>query len=239
MKLKKLWISAISAMMLITIPAQVGASSNEQQLNQILTLHGNEITLQELKRDIASIAVESGASEQQITAELLKELESKQTSDIGAYSSGGGGGSKQLATSRKGTFFYAPASLGPVNHGHIGIYYTSSVIVEAANSDLGIRKASVSTRKVGKGARIQEVKSTSISQDSKAANWAHGKLGKNNYNKNFLKNRSCGGKKFNCSQLVWCAFKQVAGIDIDKDKGWGVYPVDIRDSSLVRTIKKY
>lgn len=60
------------------------------------------------------------------------------------------------------------------------------------------------------------------------------------YSYNFATNRttSCIGDK-NCSKLVWCAFKEKAKIDIDKDGGLGVYPVDIRDSPMFLTLKSY
>ncbi|MBD8499635.1 hypothetical protein [Paenibacillus arenosi] len=238
MKMKKLLFLTMCAVLLLVIPVQAGATSSEPQLEQIVTLHGNGLTKQELKQDISRLAKEAGLSEQQVSQQILDELKSKQSSDIGVFSSGGGGGSYQLDTSRKGTFFYQPAATFGVPHGHIGIYYSTTQIVEAANSTLGIRKASVSGRKVEGGSRIQTVNSTSTTQDSNAANWANGKVG-GSYNNNFVSNRSCGGSSFNCSQLVWCAFKQVVGIDIDKDGGWGVYPKDIRDSSLVNTIKTY
>ncbi len=43
----------------------------------------------------------------------------------------------------------------------------------------------------------------------------------------------------NCSKLLWSAFKLKAGIDMDKDKGLGVYPRDIRDSNYTKTIKTF
>lgn len=41
----------------------------------------------------------------------------------------------------------------------------------------------------------------------------------------------------NCSKLVWSAYILKADIDIDKDKGAGVYPKDIRDSNYTHTYK--
>lgn len=39
----------------------------------------------------------------------------------------------------------------------------------------------------------------------------------------------------NCSQLVWVAYMEAAGIDLDSNGGPGVYPYDIRDSSYTVT----
>ncbi|GIQ69442.1 hypothetical protein DUZ99_03415 [Xylanibacillus composti] len=86
--------------------------------------------------------------------------------------------------------------------------------------------------------RLMKVKKTSLSQDQQAALWAESKIG-SSYNNNFAINRSCGGSSFNCSQLVWCAFMDTIGLDLDGNGGLGVYPKDIRDSREVLTLKTY
>ncbi|WP_051287440.1 YiiX/YebB-like N1pC/P60 family cysteine hydrolase [Paenibacillus taiwanensis] len=238
MKMKKFWFLALCTLLLMALPMQAGASSNDKLLDQIISLHGNGLTKQELKKSVVQMAKETRLSEQQVSERIYKELVSKQSGQVNTLSAGGGsGGNYPLDPSRKGTFFFQPASTLGIPHGHVGFYYSNSEIVES-HIDGGVRKVSVSSRSVASGARIQAVNVTTKAQDELAADWANGKVG-GSYNLNFFNNRSCTGKSFNCSQLVWCAFKEKANIDIDQDGGWGVYPVDIRDSNKVSTLKTY
>lgn len=39
-------------------------------------------------------------------------------------------------------------------------------------------------------------------------------------------------RSFYCSKLVWCAWYYVAGVDLDGDGGWFVWPVDLINSPL-------
>ncbi|WP_337913160.1 YiiX/YebB-like N1pC/P60 family cysteine hydrolase [Paenibacillus arenosi] len=238
--MKKLLLVVLSAMMLLVIPVQAGATSVEHQLNEIVTLHGNGLTKAELKMDIVQLARETGKSEQQIVNQVLSELQSELSEDVGVFSSGGGNNATYLLDpSQKGHIFYTPATSYKVfNHGHVGMYIARNQIVEAANPDDGIIKSTLGSRKVDKHSKIQYVTSTTYTQDSNAADWAGGKT-TGSYNKNFAINRSCGGTSFNCSQLVWCAFKEKANVDLDNDGGLGVYPRDIRDHKSVKTIKEY
>lgn len=48
----------------------------------------------------------------------------------------------------------------------------------------------------------------------------------------FWSNKYCKTTDYyNCSQLVWCAYKQTSNIDLDSNLGFGVYPSDIISSS--------
>lgn len=264
MKHKKITAFLLGSVLLLTIPFSTvfakPAAKSTDPLDQIVALHGNGLTKSELKQELRDYSEQTGISTDQLTAQVLAELKNnkaevqpvrkaKPTKDkavsaedaaraSSSSSSGGDGGVYQLDTSRKGTFFYQPASTLFVNHGHIGMYYTTTTIIEAANPDDGVRSVSVADRKVESGSRIMTTSLTSAAQDSAAADWAYSKNGRD-YNSNFFFSRSCGGSSYNCSQLVWCAFKQVAGIDLDKDYGFGVYPVDIRDHNSVYDIRVY
>jgi uncharacterized protein YycO len=79
---------------------------------------------------------------------------------------------------------------------------------------------------------------TSDKKREAAADWANSRVGKDGYSNNFATNRLTGhyGNK-NYSKLVWSSFILKAALDVDKDKGAGVYPQDIRDSSLTKTVK--
>lgn len=74
----------------------------------------------------------------------------------------------------------------------------------------------------------------------RAADWAEGKATETyfesgaGYNYNFAFNRRAGDT-YNCPQLVWAAYGDASqgNIDLDSNKGTGVYPQDIRKSELV------
>jgi hypothetical protein len=55
------------------------------------------------------------------------------------------------------------------------------------------------------------------------------------YTPNTIKTGHVGAK--NCSKLVWSAYLLKSGLDIDSDKGAGVYPRDIRNSSYTVSYK--
>ncbi|MCM3129717.1 MULTISPECIES: hypothetical protein [unclassified Paenibacillus] len=251
----------LSMALMLTVPFQAVGAESVDKLDQIISLHGNGLTKEELKESLSDYSDQEGITQDQAADQILKELQTSKaaiepmrtiteipekdkaavslySSQINPFSNNGNDGSYQLIQSRKGTFFYQPAATWGFTHGHIGMYYTTTTIIEAANPDDGIRTASVANRKVAKGSRVMSTSLTTLTEDSNAANWAYSKKG-NGYNSNFAVNRSCGGPKYNCSQLVWCSFKQKAGIDLDKNKGAGVYPNDIRDHANVYDIKVY
>ncbi len=41
----------------------------------------------------------------------------------------------------------------------------------------------------------------------------------------------------NCSQLVWLAYREATGIDLDANGGLGVYPTDLTNSALTSTYR--
>lgn len=253
----------LSLALILTVPFQVaGAESiNSNKMDQIISLHGNGLTKEELQESISEYSQQQGISQEKMTDQILQELQIKQIEqtqeplrtttstkdnvqetlpgEVTPFSKDNGSdGDYQLATSRKGTFFYQPASTLGLPHGHIGMYFTPTQIIESANPTDGVRIASVADRKVASGSRIMYVYGLTETQNSVAANWAFTKKG-NEYNYNFALNRMCGTSAFNCSQLVWCAFKETAGLDLDRDGGSGVYPADIRDHPRVYNIKVY
>jgi uncharacterized protein YycO len=203
------------------------------------------------------IAMQPGSSQEEVIAdarqvaeieqidveEVLKQMQQELAADVKKgeeemkrklYS--GSDGRKPLPASEKGNVFYTDAYSSGMNHGHVGIYYTGTDIVESTAGE-GVRKTTIKKVKVYKGAVIQSVK-TSEGKKHAAADWAQSRVGQDGYSYNFANNRRTGhyGDK-NCSKLVWSSFILKADLDVDKDKGRGVYPRDIRDSSLTVTVK--
>lgn len=82
--------------------------------------------------------------------------------------------------------------------------------------------------------RSISVKGTTVDEDNEASNWCYRQLGKP-YNYNYFNVST--RKKFYCSQLVWAAFKDNYGIDLDtSDFGDAVHPMEFVNSSKTYTI---
>jgi uncharacterized protein YycO len=203
------------------------------------------------------VAMQPGSSQEEVIAdarqvaeieqidveEVLKQMQQELAADVKKGEEemkrklhSGSDGRRPLPTSEKGNVFYTDAYSSGVNHGHVGVYYTNKNIVEST-SGVGVREIEAKSVKVYKGAVIQSVK-TSEGKRRAAADWAKSRVGKDGYSYNFANNRRTShyGNK-NCSKLVWSSFILQADLDVDKDKGSGVYPRDIRDSSLTVTVK--
>lgn len=135
----------------------------------------------------------------------------------------------------KGDVFYSPTSTLGVTHGHSGIYYSTTAIVEAPGPGAVVRNTNYANVLVASGSQIQHVSTTQANRDA-AANLSNTFVGRA-YNLNFALNKTANGN-MNCSQVVWVAYKDSAGgIDLDSNGGNGVYPSDIRDSSYTSTYR--
>ena len=136
---------------------------------------------------------------------------------------------------RVGDVWWEPASTFLVQHGHVGMYTSATQITHNLTSGIYIQGTS---RKVDKGARKMTVEATS-SIRSKAKTWIVGKANDSRvnrkYNWNFAAKPAIEQTSYNCSQLVWAAFRH-GGVNLN-DNGGGVYPKDIRDSARTKTYK--
>lgn len=224
--------------------SQAGSANANSDVDQILKLQP-DISRQELLQDVQMIASNTGQPEQIILEQIYTELKNNQDngkkekialSDRSTY--GGSGGTISVGSSTKGNFYYTPSETAYLDHGHVGMYYTSTTIVESVPS-AGVRTISTTARKVdSSGAMVKSV-TTSTTNRNNAANWANSQVGES-YSYNFATNRltSHTGAK-NCSKLIWSAYKQNGSLDLDVDGGLGVYPRDVRDAKgtvLVRNI---
>lgn len=150
-----------------------------------------------------------------------------------AARSGGEDGSVQFPfAKRKGDVFVHSSTSYTVNHGHAGLYATKRDVIEAPGGDKVSREISVTERYGPKGQfwlyRVGESKKRRTAAVKRARKYYLGKP----YDSNFFRNRKNGSKKLNCSELVWRSFNWASykPIDIDANKGWGVYPRNIQDS---------
>ncbi|QGH34063.1 hypothetical protein GI584_08540 [Gracilibacillus salitolerans] len=198
------------------------------------------ITTEEMEEALTLASEETRKPEMVIAKQALRELNQaikQEHSENGTTISimGGSSGAYKLEPARnKGDIFYTPSSTLGIQHGHNGIYHTTTNIVESI-PDTGVRKIKYNARNVEAKAVMQYVQSSQSNRD-KAADWANARAGIDAYSYNFATNRYTDkyGDK-NCSKLVWSAYILEANVDLDKNQGFGVYPADIRDSSYTVT----
>lgn len=224
----------------------------ETSFDKILIMQPG-VSAEELEAEVEELSFTMGMSKEEIYNQMYSEIENQnrmaeeeavqlaeELAASGEMDAHGAGGSALLIVgpSVQGDFYYTPSSTAYINHGHVGLYYSSNTIVESIYPS-GVRSISANVRKVDKGAVVKSI-STSSTVKKNAAVWAYGERGQK-YSLNFANNRNTGhnGAK-NCSKLIWSAFKLKGNMDLDKDKGLGVYPRDVRDASQTahkRTVK--
>lgn len=230
----------------ITANATTSTNININTNQEILTLMPG-MTIKEVDEMIKETANSLGKSEDEIATQILSELKTqqelteKEKSKLTKGSSGGGGSVTTYtlgAAKYNGDVFYEPASTFSVQHGHVGIYWTSDIVVESMPGD-GVRSINRTNKKVEKGSKIFTFSGVSVATQNDASNWAYARKGES-YSYNFATNRTTShyGAK-NCSKLVWSAYKVKANLDLDKDGGLGVYPKDILYHSKSSVYKSY
>lgn len=121
---------------------------------------------------------------------------------------------------------------GLVPTGHAAIVFRYDTVIESLAEGVTYGPNDWNTSKgTAYGA---DVRGTTSLQDQAASNWCFDQVGKP-YNYNYLDTAT--RSKFYCSQLVWAAFKDNYGIDINTDfAGAAIYPMEILDSPNVNVI---
>lgn len=133
---------------------------------------------------------------------------------------------------RVGDIFYSSNSTIGIPHGHTAIYVSHYTYVEATTPHVRLvhgykAEAPKPVYKYYVGWSWQSP------NKYKAANFAKTKIGKS-YNYFFWNNKTVHANSYNCSQLVWAAYKSTdPNVDLDSDGGPGVYPTDIQKSHWV------
>lgn len=122
---------------------------------------------------------------------------------------------------------------GIIPTGHAAIVYSYGTVVESLSG--GVTTGAndwYQTRKTCYGATVI---GTTVEEDAKAADWCYKQIGKP-YNWNYLNPHT--RSKFYCSQLIYAAFLDNYGINLDTSAfGVAVHPMELIDSS--NTIKIY
>lgn len=231
-------ISAIVLTLGVVTSQLVTSAYAASNTDQILALMPG-VTAEELNQSIKEVAFSSKISEQEAANQILNELtkqdqlskeEIKNQRSRASYTLG--------PATYNGDIFYEPASFASYTYGHVGIYWTSDIIVESVPND-GVRKMNRKYKSVQSGSKIMTIRNYPASMQNTVSNWAYARIGES-YSYNFATNRSTGyyGAK-NCSKLVWSAYRVKGDIDLDCNGGAGVYPKDILNSSKVRVYKTY
>lgn len=109
--------------------------------------------------DINKIVVDEKKSEMEILEQIKSELKSQEENiNKGEVTTlGNNKGTKIIGNSKKGNIYYTNADTWGLNHGHVGMYYKKTHIVESVPK-LGVRSISAKKRKVEKGAVVKSVK---------------------------------------------------------------------------------
>lgn len=113
--------------------------------------------------------------------------------------------------------------MGIIPSGHAGIVYNSSTVVESLEDGV-IARANKWDEYYTTCTGLDVIR-TNASQESVVASWAHRQVGKD-YNFDFynVDTRSV----FYCSQLVWAAYLDNYGIDLDTDWfGEAIHPAEL------------
>jgi len=132
----------------------------------------------------------------------------------------------------KGDIFHSFAKLDHGTRNHVGVYYTTKIIVEAPGP--GSRSQSRTAATLTKCGPVHKmfVKTTQANRDT-AAGYAYRKLRGKPFDTHSNKNKYNGDHELNSSELVWRAYL-AANIDLDRDGGTAVHADDIKnDGSTV------
>lgn len=119
------------------------------------------------------------------------------------------------------------------HYGHAGIVLTPSTTVESMQN--GVARFPNTWNSRYNAVQGITVKDTTITQDAEASQWCDEQVGKP-YNWNFFNTST--RSHFYCSQLVWAAFHDLYGINIDTNSSIPgvIIPVDLPNQSDVTTI---
>lgn len=122
---------------------------------------------------------------------------------------------------------------GLIPTGHAAIVYAHGTVVESLSG--GVTTGANNWYQTRNTCYGVTVIGTTTAQDASAADWCYGKIGRP-YNWNYLDPHT--RSKFYCSQLVYAAFLDKYGINLDtSDFGVAVHPMELVNTS--RTSKIY
>ena len=209
-----------------------GTENVDSYISQLVEMNPG-VSYGEFEDAIASEAIKSGRSELDVAKKALDELNAALAESGAATRLGANADRNPGKANQAGDVFYSPTSSLDVTHGHSGIYSTTTMVVEAPGPGQNSANHSYTNVKVAPGSLKQSVSTTQANRNA-AVEMAKTLTGRE-YNLNFLFNKTARGA-MNCSQLVWVAYIDGVGIDLDDDdQSTAVFPYEIRDSKWTVT----
>ena len=217
---KKLKVSLVLVLIYsIIIIAPVSANSDQNIdiiIKKIVELSG--LPEYAVLDSIESIANRENKRKYEVASGLLNEVvdaipnksENRKKNKISTLAS------SPLPYSVPGDIWYTVAGSIPWYHGHVGMYTTSMTIIEARGLGYTVAERPVTAIQAKEGDSVLAVKQNmmndtrvSLSVAFEAVAWARSKTG--SAYAVTLDNKTCGNHDYNCSQLVWCAYRNVTG----------------------------
>ncbi|WP_143590720.1 hypothetical protein [Thermoactinospora rubra] len=227
---------AAAAAFALAAGGTASAAVDDDAFTRLLQLNPG-LSAAELERSMREAAATTGLTYDKAIMTALAEAESH------ARSGGSAGTQSDPSTCNrvyvgtaayKGDIFYSASSTYGVSHGHTGIYSERAWITEARGSGDLSGEFYYSGRQYCSKIEKMFVSTSQTNRDS-AGNYASAYLTGKPYNSNFAWNKGGDISTLNCSELVYKAYKRSVNIDLDGDGGLGVYPNDIKNSSLTVT----
>lgn len=128
----------------------------------------------------------------------------------------------------KGDIFHSVASTVMVEHNHVGIYASTSTIVEAPGPNRVSWSRTAAEHRVCGPVYKMSVNTVQGNRNN-AANYAFTNLRGRPYDASYANNKLNSDANLNSSELVWKAYQRRGNIDLDANGGPGVYPDDIKN----------
>ncbi|GAA1849888.1 hypothetical protein [Myceligenerans crystallogenes] len=226
-------VAALAMVMSIIVVPSAGASTLDSQLERLVELQmiPADVNRTELGKQLARAAAKEGVSETALLATMIRDGE-KSLAASGIRPTAACENDDRIIlgyADRKGDLFISPAWTSIANHGHTGIYYSTTVVVEAPGSSSNSRSISGQRVKVCPGAERMKVETSAYKRRS-AANFAYNRYRGKPYDIWWGVNKTNGSGELNCSELVWRAYKHSrANIDLDdNDGGTSIIPYMIK-----------
>ena len=189
---------------------------------------------------VAGAAEDTPSAEEVFPAEQVNELQEQNDNQL-IYNDKDANGNIQINRTRStGTY---PTRKGVIlvtddyyknliPTGHAAIIYNKDQVVESVSDGVIIGKNDWNTSKTT--CTAVTVIGTTTAEDAAAADWCYNQIGKK-YNINYFNTNT--RDKFYCSQLVWAAFLDNYGIDLDTSKFFNaVHPAELVASEHTKTI---
>lgn len=211
---KKTFTKILSVLVITTsiIATNVSAAGNEKN-NQL-----TGVQRAQLEREIKELPLKELAIQEKIKNQKDGLIDNKlsatdsgiMTASFGTYPTRYG---VILVTTDNTTF--------GINHGHAGIIWTSTTTVESLSN--GVTRMPNTWNNYYNTVYGVTCSSTTASQDNDASNWCNAQVGKPY---NYVFTDTSTRSRFYCSHLVWAAFKDKFGVNLDDDGGI-IWPVDL------------